>query len=339
MEDTPGQSPDYLAQLDAAFDSLDAQLAAPAARAATPAPLPSLPGALDPGRRPAPPAEASSVSGPAPVFEVDDNWFDKKPVAAESLSGLTEFVVTRAPDFAPPLAPVSEADRSWAPPAVRSESAPVNVPNATDVAVPATPQTTIANSAPPASEPDATPCAPSSASVAPGGPSTTTTSNHADLSDDSIERLTAQLTERVAARVGAPLADRLSSDLPSRLTQDLAVQIVDAVADRVMAHLEPRLVDQLVTRVVSDLTPRVADEVSTRVVNELVSRLGASLATGLSSSIAERVGSGLAEQVAQHTLAGALGENLRQTVHDVAERIVRAEVERIKAAAESRRAS
>jgi hypothetical protein len=61
--------------------------------------------------------------------------------------------------------------------------------------------------------------------------------------------------------------------------------------------------------------------------------VSAAVAERLSADLPERVG----ERVSERMLQSALGDGLRQTVHDVAERVVRAEVERIKAAADALR--
>lgn len=369
MAETAPPNTDYLAQLGAAFDSLDAQLAArsaPADRATNP-PSSSPPTALDPPRIGAPPSSATGVAATStateggdaakPVFEVDDNWFEKKPVAAESLGELTEFIVTRASDFASPTpATTSLADRSWLPPAARAETQPVNTapePPRTDDAPSDAPggvgpESLFASAIAPvisgvtaeaavggqatkhAAAPDAPP-------ALPGAPRHAASSTLVDLSERSIDALTSQLTERVAARVGAPLAERLSRDLASRMTNDLADRVVDAVAERVAARLETRLSDEVVARAMNDLAPRVSEEVGARVISELTARLSTTLTQSLTSSLGDRLSTGLAEDVAERAVGGALGDSLRQTVHEVAERVVRAEVERIKAAAESLR--
>jgi CheY-like chemotaxis protein len=379
VDETPTLNNDYLAQLGAAFDSLDAQLAArtaPAGRSVNSAPS-SLSASADPQPIAAPPSSTNVVAATPtttdvsdtakPVFEVDDNWFEKKPVAAESLGELTEFIVTRASDFASPAPATSSlTDRSWLPAAARAETQPVSTtaeasgehdvaaelpssvstdslfasaiaPVVSEVeafAAPVEGQTTKQ-----ADAPDATPApgARISAVSAPAAASEAPSPGPVDLSERSMEALTSQLTERVAARVGAPLADRLSRDLASQVTDALADRVVDAVAERVTARLEQRLGDDFVVRAVEDLAPRVSEQVGARVAAEVTARLSAELTETLSGSLGERISAGLAERVAERALGGALGDSLRQTVHEVAERVVRAEIERIKAAANSLR--
>jgi CheY-like chemotaxis protein len=462
---------DYLDHLDAAFDSLDAQLAgrpAPAGRATNPPPAPSMPAALDPGRRAAPPQTTSDAEAtarderpstaahegePNPVFEVDKNWFDKKPTASESLGDLTEFVVTRASDFPTPQpAPADNEDRSWLPASAREatspasyggatptsgvegtasnyeQAAPEEAPTTVPLDVAAAPHTPVAPSAPDA--PSASGASASAreitgelrrdvavpASGREGAPSPTPADAFAvlwaqeqgepvpppappppvDLSEASIDALTAQLTDRVSARVGAPLAERLTDDLTVRLTNGIADRLVGAVADRltsqlpgpvtagvserigagvaervsasvagvadqvvagvtdrlgerlsheltgrVVNELAPRVTQELAPRIANDLVPRLTEELSGRLVDQLVARLGPPLLERLTESLGERLSAGLADRVAElvaeRALQGALGESLRNTVRDVAERVVRAEIERIRAAADSLR--
>jgi CheY-like chemotaxis protein len=373
----PVGSGDYLAHLDAAFDSLDAQLAArsaPAARTVGGASSAATPD-IEPAARPAvslkkaesepvpaaAPAQAAKSTQPdagnKPVFEVDETWFNKPAAAAEGLGELTEFVVTRASDYQPPSsAPAKDDDRSWLPTPPREELPVVNMRAVPDAARPhVTPPTApifesttaTAPSAPSApSAPDAfamlwaqgqSEAAPTTAAAAVPAPS--------ELSDHSVDAITAQLTERVAARVGAPLADRLINDLSARVTSGLAgplaatvtdrlaVELPDPVAASVSDTISGRLVDGLADRLTTALGDRLITALADRLAADLGERVSAAVAERLSADLPERVG----ERVSERMLQSALGDGLRQTVHDVAERVVRAEVERIKAAADALR--
>ncbi|MFA5909480.1 MAG: response regulator [Vicinamibacterales bacterium] len=118
---TPGSGrEDYLDTLDAAFDSLDQQLAgrhaeARAHRNPSP-PLGQASGAPDPrspGRRPTPKADGVP---PNPIFEVDADWFGDDPKALDAAAGRD--MVSDANEVMPerPAAagtPIFEVDDQW----------------------------------------------------------------------------------------------------------------------------------------------------------------------------------------------------------------------------------
>ncbi len=70
-------------------------------------------------------------------------------------------------------------------------------------------------------------------------------------------------------------------------------------------------------------------ELSEQTVDAVVRRLTADLATRITDGLAEQIAAHVAERVMQN----AFGDSLRQTVHDVSERLVREEIARIRAAA------
>jgi hypothetical protein len=81
----------------------------------------------------------------------------------------------------------------------------------------------------------------------------------------------------------------------------------------------------------------VTDGLASRVTDDLAGRLTGSLADRMTDAVAARVSTGLAEQIAaqlaERVMQNAFGDSLRQTVHDVSERLVREEIARIRAAA------
>jgi CheY-like chemotaxis protein len=195
-----------------------------------------------------------------------------------------------------------------------------------------------------------------------------------ELSAQTIDAVTEQLTERVAARVGAPLADRLSENLGDRLTNGIAGRLTGTVADHLTSQLPAPLVAGISGRVTSDIAERVsatvsdnvsqavaekvaanvarlgediargvAERLATHLADDLVTRLEPVIVERLTATLGDRLATNLAERVAdlvaERTLQSALGDSLRQTVHDVAERVVQAEVDRIKSAARALRAS
>lgn len=170
-----------------------------------------------------------------------------------------------------------------------------------------------------------------------------------ELSRDAVTAIAAQVTEGMGDRLAAELVTRVIHDLAPRMTNDLAPLVANdlaprlsnELATRVGNDLAPRLVHELAPRLVNDLASRLADDLGARVVNELVERIGPTLIERLTINLGDRLAVGLAERVAElvaeRAVQGALGESLRQTVNDVAERVVRAEIERLRAAAESLR--
>lgn len=102
---------------------------------------------------------------------------------------------------------------------------------------------------------------------------------------------------------------------------ELGEQTVDAVVRR--------LTDGVAARVTEGLAGRMSEDLATRIIDGLASRVTDGLVPRVTEALAHRMTDALAEQVMQN----AFGDSLRQTVHDVSERLVREEIARIRAAA------
>jgi CheY-like chemotaxis protein len=366
----PRPSGDYFDQLDAAFESLDAQLARsaaagrgsqtgiPAASTGTAAAERSAPQSGEAPASDVPvPFNAPADAGDNPVFEVDNDWFEKPSATA------SDFVVTRASDFAVPAAGSADDDRSWAPrgaemppaddeatsavesggdaptpserwfeapaPSIAVASEPIAAPvEVQEVPSPATspePPTfgaygglgsARAESAPVAAATFAS-LAPASAPFAPA---------------DAFAMLWAQEQGEVIpapappppVELGGPTVDALSEQVSDRLAAHLPSPVAAVVGDRVASR---------VTADLNDLAPRLVEELAGRVGPQIAERLVERLGDRLAADLAPRV----ADLVAQRALEGVLGDALRQTVNEVAERLVRAEIDRIRAAANALR--
>jgi hypothetical protein len=118
---------------------------------------------------------------------------------------------------------------------------------------------------------------------------------------------------------------------------ELGEQTVDAVVRRLTDGVAARVTEGLAERISEGLAPRIIDGLASRVTDGLVARVTEDLAHRMTDALAERVSSGLAEaiaaRVAEQVMQNAFGDSLRQTVHDVSERLVREEIARIRAAA------
>ena len=322
------------------------------------------------------PVTESPVTPPSAAAPVGHNGASAPQAAPPSVGASIASIAPAAPNA--PVAP-SAPVVSGAPSAPIASSAPTasGVPVASSM--PGAPSAPPASTVPGAQSAPSGPSAPDAfamlwAQEQGRTPAASPAATEMELSAKSIDAVTAQLTERVAARVGAPLADKLSDNLGDRLTSGISGQVTGAVADhltsqlpaplvagisgRVSEELAERLtatvsdnvsravVDKVtpsIARLSEDLAPAVAERLASRLVDEVVTRLEPVLVERLTANLGDRLATGLAERiadlVAERTLQGALGDSLRQTVHDVAERVVRAEVERIKSAAESLRTS
>jgi CheY-like chemotaxis protein len=97
------------------------------------------------------------------------------------------------------------------------------------------------------------------------------------------------------------------------------------LSEQTVDHVAARMTDRLADRVTSDLASRVTDGLAGRLTEDLARRLSADLAPRLAEQIAAHV--------AERMMQDAFGASLRQTVHDVSERLVREEIARIRTAA------
>jgi CheY-like chemotaxis protein len=339
---------DYRSQLNAAFQSLDAQ----------------------PTSRPADPAARPSFEQPAadPQSSRDGTLEPAAGDAAFVTSGV-EPADWRQPPSAPVASPIPPVDASAAPQANEQRS-----PSPFDIAMavappPSRPAHDLGLSSAPVAAPRASPSAGVAAADAfamlwaqeqgeplpplpPAAP--------IELSEQTAEALVSQLTTRVSARLGSDLGDRLTNDLHHRLSTGVADSVTAGfgsasasvsalLASRLEAGLAPAIVDGLATRITTGVAEQVAhrvaervlNELHTGVVNELADRMASQLADRLIADLADRLTAGLAERVAgivtERMLQGVFGESLRATVNEVAERVVRAEIERIRTAAEALR--
>jgi CheY-like chemotaxis protein len=127
--------------------------------------------------------------------------------------------------------------------------------------------------------------------------------------------------------------------LPVPAPLELSEQTIDAVADRLTDRLAVRVIDNLASRITDGLSAPLSERLAPRLTDHLTTRL----AEDLAGPVAERASTGLAEQIAarlaERVMENAFGDNLRQTVRDVSERLVREEIARIRAAAKGSQGS
>jgi hypothetical protein len=338
---------DYFGKLDAAFESLDAQLAgrsAPAGRATPPPTTPRIPAAIDPERRPTPPPppqESRSLhdqlaAAPRPVFEVDEDWFGKSGASSVTREELEapQPGAQGAPG-APGAAtedPVSAIDwralhddgpvpsgygaSSQGEP--KEGSIPEQLSSMASASVRDRIPATYGDVAPqtagfPAADAFAMLWAHEQGEPLPPVPPPPPV----ELSEHTVEA--------VAQRMTDTLTDRVTGDLATRVTDGLAGRITEDLARRLSADLGPQFGDAFTERLADSIASRLTAAISDRVSERLVTELSARLSTGLAEQ--------MAGHVAERMLQQAFGDSLRQTVHDVSERLVREEIARIRGAA------
>jgi CheY-like chemotaxis protein len=341
---------DYFGKLDAAFESLDAQLAgrsAPAGRVAAPPTTPRIPAAIDPERRPTPPPPQESRSlhdqlaaAPRPVFEVDEDWFGKsgassvtreeleapQPSAPGALGAPGALSVPATED---PLSaidwralqddgPVPSGDGASSQREAQEGSIPEQVSSMASASVRDRIPATYGDVAPqpvgfPAADAFAMLWAHEQGEPLPPVPPPPPV----ELSEHTVEA--------VAQRMTDTLTDRVTGDLATRVTDGLAARITEDLVRRLAADLERQFGDAFTERLADSVASRLTAAVSDRVSERLVTDLSARLSTGLAEQ--------MAGHVAERMLQQAFGDSLRQTVHDVSERLVREEIARIRGAA------
>ena len=151
------------------------------------------------------------------------------------------------------------------------------------------------------------------------------------------ERVSANLGDRVTATV----SDHLTTGVADRVSAGLASPLATVVSERVTAGVAERVSVGLAEQIATDISERVATGVSERIAPVVADRIAPVIADRMLTALGERVSSGLAERVAElvaeRMMQNTFGEALRHTVNEVAERLVRAEIERIRAAADSLR--
>ena len=233
-----GQGDDYFDRLDAAFDSLDAQLASTSGKAQA--------------RPPSPPAPAPvSASTPAPVASptapaaeesmgMDDDWF-------ENATGAGTPAKPVAP-VAPPPAPARTDDVSFAPPA---PPAPVEPPAPPAPSAPAAPPALAVPDAPGAPGAPSAPSSPSSPSsplapAAPGFSDHVTMVASASHVADAFESLLA--------------AEQGEIQAPQGTTIEISDDVIERIAMRVAEHLSGSVLIETVRSVAGIVTERLVKE-------------------------------------------------------------------------------
>jgi CheY-like chemotaxis protein len=259
-EGTDAAGDEYFEQLDAAFDSLDAQLAghsAPSARGTDSAPLSRHPLAVDSSRRSSPSAAASGAGGSAPT---------ERDVAAPGTSRSSAPTVVEQPVPGPQPNPVFEVDDEWfskreasAPNAAGASSAIAANPHEdstgqTDTAV------SIGASAPKRPAGEAAAPAPATPVFAPAERSTPAAPAMADA---FALMLAEEQGESVPEPAGPPVP---SYGGPLELNDDIIDRLAQRVADRLMHGL------------LGDTVTRTVTDVSERLVREEIARIRASAA-------------------------------------------------------------
>ena len=347
--------------LGEAFEPLDAEQASRSEPGGAPKspPTPETPAALDPERRPPPkPLAATSLhdqlaSWPEtsrPVFAVDEDWFGKdnpSSVTREELTGAAASGRTatdgQAAQSAPGASNAPELEAAvgaidWR--ALQDEMPAPSIYGksgrkeafeetaaaedfAPPMASPPSPDRSLATYAEMTAPAAVFPAADAFAMlwaheqgeplppVPPPPP--------VELSEQTVDAVAQRMTEQLSDRVINDLSSRVTDGLARRVTEDLARRISNDLSDQFGETFVERLTDGIASR----LTAAVSD------------RLGEPLTTDLASRVSPGLAEQIAAQVAERMMQHAFGDSLRQTVHDVSERLVREEIARIRAAAQS----
>jgi CheY-like chemotaxis protein len=291
IESPPSGGADYFDQLDAAFDTLDAQLAgrtgAPGRPQGRTAPIPRMPAAIDPGRRPSAPVSEQYVEpAPAernPVFEVDAGWFDETTPVRDAQD---EIVEAPARDHFEPAAPAAAPAAATIPAPARDTSPPVTAPPdaaASDTAAPVdeppwyqpqpphdapVEQPAYLGPSPDAITHHARPVAPPSYQppAAPLAGAAAVPQRNAAAPESAVADAFAAL---FAAEQGEPLPLPPAEPQPAFSAEQAALTLSDEVIERIAARVADRLTEGLLGQTVS----RVVTEVSERLVREEIARI------------------------------------------------------------------
>jgi CheY-like chemotaxis protein len=289
----PG-GPDYFDQLDAAFDTLDAQLAGrtgapgrvPPSRTA---PTPRMPAAIDPGRRPSAPLSEQYVepaAEPNPVFEVDAEWFGEGvPDGPAQGAGVEVAERTTAESAAPAAAPTASASATAVPVATPPTAAAAATEPDTEGPVDEPPWY---QPQPPHVEPVEHPAylGPSSEAVphrasppdarpsyAPPSPPASPAPAFAPASSGAPESAVADAFAALfAAEQGEPLPEPPPEPPPAF---DPTGQAALTVSDEVIERIAARVADLLTHGLLGQSVSRVVTEVSERLVREEIARIRA----------------------------------------------------------------
>jgi CheY-like chemotaxis protein len=286
VEGSPGGTPDYLDQLDEAFDSLDKQLsgssgrrtsARPPAQApeqhpptATP-PLPQQP------PRPQVTAPLEDLSKEPPVFEIDHEWFGDTPASHEPPTPVAP--ATPAAPVAP-VAPVhrTEPGAPGAPVAPDSPAAPVHRTEPGAPVAPPAPAAPVhrtepgAPVAPPApaapvyrTEPGA-PVAPL-APVAPVAPPAPAAPVHRTEPGAPVAPDAPSAPVHVADAFEALFAQEqgVTPPPPPRATLAISDDVVERIAERVAERLSEGVLLDTVTQIVTPVAERLVREEIARI--------------------------------------------------------------------------
>ncbi|HXG88706.1 MAG TPA: response regulator [Vicinamibacterales bacterium] len=290
VEADAGGSEDYFEQLDAAFDTLDAQLSrgrgSPASRSSGPLLLPRMPAAIDPGRRPSAlgnQARISEAKPEKPVFEVDSDWFGSAEAAANAADAASVHDSEGAETAASAEIEASQVDVT----AERVDLAPLyEAPTADAISsfdyltppVQADPESAPWAAAPSAPAPWApapvaswapAPVAPAPVAPAPAASWVPAPVTAAAPAPSAVSAYGSN-ESAVADAFAALLAEEQGEPLPV-LPEDpnAAFDLSEAAIDRIAA----RVVDRLTHGVMGETVMRVVSEVSERLVRDEIVRI------------------------------------------------------------------
>ena len=344
--DVPGTGGDYLAHLDAAFDSLDAQLrSGPSSRAAE---------ATATGE----PAAQGYAGGPPPPlgFRETTEGEAKDPksafaVASDSFGAVSELIVTRAVDhLSPQTAPPPAAeDRSWLPSTLldSASSAPAAETiesNAVRTSAPGAPAAPGESSAPVAPRESNGAAASGgshapAASTAPGAtqatqaPAAASSPNPVDPRAGTSGLGAPSATSSTPADAFAMLwAQEQGEPLPAPAPMapvELNQKTVDALTSQLTARVAAQVGAPLADRLGDDLGGRLITGIAARITGDMADRLTVQLPGPLVAGLSERIGAGLSERVASD-LAARLSDDLaRRLGEELGPRLVNELVARL----------
>lgn len=282
----PARADDYFDRLDAAFDSLDKQLAGTTVKPAT---RPAPPAAVPPASTPAPPPVASSATNtapaPAPAAQTDaelaesmglgDNWFEKT-IAAETAPPAAP-VEKLAIASQPPLDVVPPPPVAAQPPPLIAQPPPVSAPP-TPVIAPAVAEepNVVAAPEPALPVPSAPPIAASAPVELPASesqpPPTRPAVEHREavpMAPVPVERVTMVAESNHIADAFETLlaAEQGEIQLPDRPTIEISDEVIDRIAARVAERLAEGMFLDTVSRVASVVTEQLVKDEIARIRN------------------------------------------------------------------------
>ena len=358
FEDASSRAQGYGQTLDAAFDSLDQQLASPipsggngphsntgAGHKAPRNPAGPL-GPAPAGFDSRPTAKAPSLgeqSGNNPVYEVDDDWFGDQESKARADAKAGRRPSAETPSAATPDAPVYEVDEDWFREQDRARMARTAEREqlAAEMGIRDVDLTAVTSP----SVDDRTPPAP--AADAPSSTQPSTPSASAPMPPAGIKVVTPEITPAMLDQIAGRVAERLSASafgeqLRQAMTAVMRETIDQTIADTVrpiVAETSERVVREVVAetseRVVREVVSEIADRAVRDAVSQSVERAVPDVVAQTTERVVRDTVPAAAERVVREVVSVTSDRAVREVISETSERLVRDEIERIKSRSKS----